>query len=432
MKGAAGWRVGRSEVSGWGFEGVMESEGATWLFGPPAAGVPMESVLALPLADALPLMARLAAALVTLERRGIPLFPLQTDAVAFCDNGDVLFLPPAIMAEIRALSTFDVTRDTYEALNHPDLTGEPGASFSIAVILYRLVTGRFPFTGESAEEIHGRARKLEVVPPGSLVPALAPEISFAVMEGLGGVGPANARLEQWSKRLSAWQSAEIFRALSPVQEEKAVQDAGNRRAGAEKGYRRRVFWEKYWKTAAIAAAGTVILAAVLGSFIGNALKPRLTRGYSPAKVVETFYESMNALDHMAMQACVVGRAGAAELSQVTTLYVTSRVSQGYEGKSSIRSAAQWEREGRPKLADPLFLFGVTGLSVGQEQGEPAPIFKAAYDMWNPAPSADTGPAASAPASEGHRRVDRLWLKRDRGDWVIYRIERLRDDLLPPY
>jgi hypothetical protein len=431
MKGAPGWRVGGGAITRWALEGVTEFEGATWLYGPHAAGISLEKTLAGPIAEALPLLARLVAALAALMRNGIPLFPLQADAVLFCDDGDVLFLPPAVVREIRDLTAFSATRDTYESLNHPDLEGEPLASFSIAVMLYRLLTGRFPFTGESAEEIHERARKLAVVPPDAFAPTLAPEISAAVMEGLGRQGTAPPSIEEWDRRLSDWQGREFSRAVSPALAEKARQAAGSLRAGSEKVFRRRVFWEKHWKTAVIAAAAAIVLAALLGSILGSALRPRITRGFPPEKVVETFYESMNSLDHEAMQACVIGRAGREELNQVTTLYVTSRVTLGYEGKSSILSAAAWDMQGRPPLAASQSLFGVTGLSETQEESGTAPVFQATYDKWNPAPSADATPStAGAARSEGHSRVDRLWLKRDRGDWVIWRIERLLDDPLP--
>jgi len=142
---------------------------------------------------------------------------------------------------------------------------------------------------------------------------------------------------------------------------------------------------------------------------------------------------MNSLDHQAMQSCVIGRAGQGEINEVTMLYVTSKVTQGYQGKSTIISAADWDGRGRPKLESPSSLYGVTGLAVMQEQGEPAPVFKAQYDKWNPSQPSDTGSAAAqtAPKSEGHRVTDRVWLKQDKGDWVIYRIERLQQDPLPP-
>ncbi len=172
------------------------------------------------------------------------------------------------------------------------------------------------------------------------------------------------------------------------------------------------------------AAVAILLGALGGTILKNVLAPRVTRGFSARKVVETFYTSMNTLDHTTMQACVVGPAGRGEIDEVTTLYVTSRVTQGYEGRSSIVSAADWDTAGRPPLAPPTSLYGVTGLSVVQEQGGPAPVFVAAYDKWNPAPPPDTSSGSSSdyvPKSEGHSIKDRVWLKLDRGDWVISRI-----------
>jgi hypothetical protein len=439
LKGSPGWLVTDKAVDTWHYEGITEQEGAVYLYGPHVSGISMESVLHRPLAETLPFLSRLVNALILLSARGIPPFPLQTDGVLFSEPGAVLFLPPQLLREIRELSTFAVTRESYESLNHPDLKGEALSSFSVAVLLYRITTGRFPFTGESSEEMHERSRKLELVPPASLVPGLAPEISRTAMEAMGRAGPGTVSLEQWRDRLAEWQAGRLFRSLSNAEREKLLHDAGSRREVTEKSFRRRVFWQRNWKTAAIVTVAVIVAGTVLGSIIANALKPRLTRGFPPAKVVETFYDSMNSLDHTAMAACVVGRAGRAEINQVTTLYVTSRVTQGYEGRSNIISAAEWDRNGRPRLASPTTLFGVTGLSLKQEQEEPNPIFTASYDKWNPAVAGDAAPPAGgasssglteSPKSEGHRIVDRVWLRKDRGDWVIYRIDRVSEDPLP--
>jgi hypothetical protein len=148
-------------------------------------------------------------------------------------------------------------------------------------------------------------------------------------------------------------------------------------------------------------------------------------------VVETFYASMNTLDLTAMQACVVGRAGKGEVDEATTLYVTSRVTQGYEGRSNVINAAEWDRSGRPPIAPPMTLYGVTGLSVTEEQGEPGPVYLVKYDKWSPATPADTAPGLDAvPRSEGHAVTDRVWMRQDRQDWVVFRIDRLGSTELP--
>ncbi|MGD0727675.1 MAG: hypothetical protein ABSB63_19155 [Spirochaetia bacterium] len=433
LKTSPGWNVHGREVREWRFEGLTEKDGAPLLYGPHVAGQPLGEVLDLPLRSALPFLSRLAQALSLLAERRVPWFALQTDSVIFADTDGVLFLPPEVMREIRDLNSFAQSRDTFESINHPDLKGEALASFSIAALLYRISTGRFPFTGPDAEEIHEQARKLEIDAPAGIVPELDPELSALVMAGLGRSRRGAVPLAEWSDRLNAWQKRELFRVLPPGEKEKALREAESRQQASGKGFRRRMFWEKNWKIIGIVAIAVAVVAAGAGSILKNMLAPRITRGYTPQKVVETFYGSMNSLDHQAMQSCVIGRAGQGEINEVTMLYVTSKVTQGYQGKSTIISAADWDGRGRPKLESPSSLYGVTGLAVMQEQGEPAPVFKAQYDKWNPSQPSDTGSAAAqtAPKSEGHRVTDRVWLKQDKGDWVIYRIERLQQDPLPP-
>ncbi len=440
LKTAPGWQVRGSDVREWRFEGLAEKAGAPLLYGPHVEGRPLAEVLHLPLGSTLPYIARLVRALGLLAERGIPWFPLQTDSVIFEDPDGVLFLPPDVMREIRDLNSFTHSRDTFESINHPDLNGEALASFSIAALLYRISTGAFPFSGPDAEEMHEQARKLEIDAPSGIVPELDTELSALVMAGLGKARRGWVRLAEWSQRLDAWQKKELFHVLPPGEKEKALQEAESRQQSSGKSFRRRVFWEKNWKIVAVIVAAAAVVGAGAGGILKNMLAPRITKGYAPEKVVEAFYESMNTLDHQTMQSCVIGGAGKGEINEVTVLYVTSKVTQGYQGRSTIISAADWNRSGRPPLVSPSSLFGVTGLSVVQERGEPTPVYKAQYDLWNPAQPADVpgglantggGPTQATPKSEGHRVIDRVWLKQDKGDWVIFRIERLQQAPLPP-
>jgi len=96
----------------------------------------------------------------------------------------------------------------------------------------------------------------------------------------------------------------------------------------------------------------------------------------------------------------------------------------------VTSAAEWDGNGRPKLVSPASLYGVTGLTLVQEREAPDPVFLVTYDKWTPG-AGDSPQADEAPKSEGRRIVDRVRLKTDRDGWVIDRIERLRQDPLPP-
>lgn len=434
LKGSPGWLVEGPSVREWRFEGIVEKSGSVFLYGAHVTGIPLSSILGMPVAQALPFLLRLVQTLTLLSERGMPRFPLQTDCVLFTGSDGVLFLPPDVLREIRDHSAFSLTRESYESINHPDLKGDAGVSYSIAALLYRIITGAFPFTGESAEEMHEQARKLEINAPTGVVPELSAEVSALVMAGLGRARRPAVTLAEWADRLAAWQGQELLHAVSPGDREQAVRAAAARHQSASRSFGRRVFWEKNWRVVAIVAVVVIAAAAGVGSIVRNVLAPRVTRGYSPARVVEAFYSSMNTLDHQTMQACVIGRAGREQINEVTTLYVTSRVTQGYEGRSNVLSAAEWDKQGRPKLVSPATLYGVTGLTLTEEQPAPAPVFRVTYDKWNPAPPSDTAAMPSAvepPKSEGHRITERVRMKQDRGDWVIDRIDRLSEDPLPP-
>ena len=435
LKGSPGWIAGASGVREWHYEGVIERNGTVSLIGPHVAGVSLEKSLALPAGEALPLIARLVRALVQLSESRAGWFAVQSDSVIFTEDGNVLFLPPVLDRELRDLRTFEANRETFECLNHPDLRGEPLATFTAAAVLFRLFTGRFPFWGGDPEELHSHERSLEIQPPSSLVPGLETEVSDLIMAGLGRSRHGPASLTQVSEGLARWKARELVHSLSDEQRQAVLLAAESREQSAGRSFRRRRFWQRNWRVAAIVAAVAILLGALGGTILKNVLAPRVTRGFSARKVVEAFYSSMNTLDHTTMQACVVGPAGRGEIDEVTTLYVTSRVTQGYEGRSSIVSAAEWDKAGRPPLVPPSSLYGVTGLTVHEDQGAPAPVFLVSYDKWNPAPPPDTVGGSVVdfvPKSEGHTIRERVRMKLDRGDWVITRIERLgRADLPPP-
>jgi hypothetical protein len=261
-------------------------------------------------------------------------------------------------------------------------------------------------------------RKLEILAP------LANEASPFIMAALSRSQRSIPSIDDWAETLGVWNEKSTLQATARTA-------AASASPLAQKHFRRRLFWEKNWRTALIIAGVVIVVAAGLGSVLKGVFAPRVTRGYSPRQIVQTFYESMNRLDQATIGACVIDGAGKAEISEVTNLYVISRVSMGYEGKSTIIAADEWDKEGRPTIPSPRTVYGVTDLSVAQEKPEPAPVFLVSYDKWTPLP-VDESAQGRLPVQrfQGQAVQDRVFLKLDRGDWVIFRIERLRLDSLP--
>jgi hypothetical protein len=443
LKGSPGWRVTRGGVREWRFEGVTQQGDEILLHGPWMQARPLDAAAAGPLAEALPFLARTVAALEQLREAGVDPFPVQTDAVLLAGAAepdgpaaeDVLFLPPAILRELRALRPFEANRETFEAVNHPDLAGSAAASFTVAALVYRAATGRFPFAGDSQEEMHGQARSLQVPAPGLLVPELAPEVSALVMAGLSRSTSPAPGLAQWSQALAGWQARLPFREIAAAEKARLQGEAGILREGSERRFRRRESWRKHWKLVAVIAAAVIAVGIGAGSIISRALAPRPTAGFSARLVTEMFYRSTNSLDHQLMEACVADKAGREEIAEVTNLYVISRVTTAYEGRPGIISAEAWDRAGRPDPGPGMTVYGVTDLSLVEEAAAPSPVVRVDYVKWAPvAPAHDEeSPAAEpkGPRFSATRRSDRVHLRRDRGDWVIVRIEKLAAEPVEP-
>ncbi len=406
LRTSPGFRVGAGEVGERFLEGFYQEEGRLYLYGPWEPGVTLEEALAK--GEALPYLRRLAQALAELGGRRPE--ELATDAVRFLEDGAVELLSPEVMRQVRAIQPEEHRLRTFEALNHPD---SRGLSYCLAAMLYRQLTGDYPFAAPSIEETRRRARGLRLAPLSLSRPEVREEVSAAVMDGLGRGQGKPPTPERWAALLAEWESGGLFRELPEAQARALAARARREQELAARAYRRRAFWRQHWKTVLLAAAIAAAVGIFSGTVLRNLLKPRSTQGLSPRQVVETFYRSVNTLDHERMQDCVSGRAGKPLIDQVINVYVISRVNLGYEGRSLIRSAEEWDRAGRPAVHPPDSVFGITDLDIQPLQGRPEPSFQVSYRFWTPDPDQGT---VSRPARE------RVFLRQQGGAWVIFRIE----------
>ena len=254
------------------------------------------------------------------------------------------------------------------------------------------------------------------------------------MAALGRQRGRAAGIRDWRAGFAAWTREGITRPVDENERVRLVQEASARGRDAAKRFKTRTFWEKNWKIIAIAAAGVAVAGAVLGSILSGVFAPRATRGYPPRKVVETFYTSINSMNHTLMEDCVVDKAGKGEINEAMNLYVLSRVQMGYEGKSNTIPADQWDQAGRPALKTGTAVYGVTDLAIIEESGEPAPVYRVSYEKWSPdtGESGDSTDLGETTISTLRRKiVDRVSLRSDKGDWVIFRLDRLSEETLPP-
>jgi hypothetical protein len=406
LRTSPGFRVAAGSVQERHLDGFYQEEGRLYLYGPWEPGLTLEEVLEQ--GEALPYLRRLAQALVALGGRRPE--ELATDAVRFLEDGAVELLSPQVMRQARAIQPEEHRRRSFEAFNHPDTRS---LSYCLAALLYRLITGDYPFAADSIEETHRRARELRLAPLSLSRPEVRAEVSEAVMDGLGRGRGKPPTVERWAELLEEWEAGGLYRQL-PAEEAQALEAKARREAElAARAYRRGVFWQRHWKTVLIVAAVAAAVGIFSGTVLRNLLAPRSTRGFSPRQVVETFYRSVNSLDHDRMQDCVAGRAGKQLIDQVINVFVMSRVQLGYEGRSLMRSAEEWDRAGRPAVTPPEAVYGITDLDIQPLEGAAEPAFRVGYQLWIPDPEQGTVPQEAR---------ERVFLRRQGGAWVIYRIE----------
>jgi hypothetical protein len=416
------------EIDAWRFDGVLKHEGRLYLHGPYLGGIFLEEAIQKSFDAALPYLNRLVRALIALERRGQIVEFIQTDSVYFLEDGGVLFFPPALMRELRSMHPEPYKLQVFEKINHPDIEDpRKKLSFSVAALLYRIILGRYPFEADSEEELHNLIRNARLLSPGLVEPGLREDLSQQILCGLDrGQGPAPS-LGEWQEILTRCKREGLYRDITEIEREQLQRKGQAELRKFDRSYRRKVFWQRHWKTVLIVSAVVVAVSALAASLLKNILAPRETRGFSPQEVVETYYRSMNELNHELMEDCVVDGAGKETIREVVNLFVLSRVSLGYEGQSHIIPADVWDAQGRPELTAPQTVYGITDLELQQERSEPEPVFRLRYTKWVPEPAEESQSDLSeskGPRFTSSQINERVYLRLDRGDWVIYRFEPL--------
>jgi hypothetical protein len=325
------------------------------------------------------------------------------------------------MSKIRDARSEDYRVKSYETITHPYLKGEEQSGFTIAILLYKILTGRYPFADTTQDGIRAKIRNLDAVSPYLVRPELKKEASDVIMSTFNKA--ESYTLEDWHRIVSSWIQNGIFREVSSEERELLLSKAQEQEEKTEKAFHQKLFWEKNGRLILFISIIVVVAGFVIGSFVKNALAPRVTKGYSPDQVVNAYYTRINSLDHMTMEDCVIKGAGKSDINEVVHLYVIGKQTMAYEGRSFIVPADKWAEDGRPELLAPLFVYGVVDLNVIQDRGEPEPVYTVTYEKWSRKVS-ETKPVVGEKLYTGNKVKDRLYMKQDKGDWVIFQMDRL--------
>ncbi len=425
LQAAPGWIVRGAQVHPWRFSGYRRHAGQLMLVGPHHAGESLADVLQRSPAEAVSALARVAAALTRLTDEAGCDQPLHLNGVYLLDDGGLLLVPPRVVKQLTEVLAPDAVLEAAGRINHPDLAGEERLTVALAILGYRAATGRAPYPGASEEQLHYQMRRLEVVPAAVRAPGLDAYLDRLIRRSLGPEGQQpRPRLGEWAAVLERVRRDGLWQPVAAAERAARQAEARALETRFDRTFRRRLFLQRNWRTIVIMAVAVAAGGGVLGSVIARQLEPRSTRGYTPRQVVETFYASLGRLDHATTDDTVIDGAGEGLVREVIGLFVIGRVQEGYEGRAGVASAAAWVAAGQPELPAGVMVYGPSDLEIVAEQGPPQPVFRASYLMWRPDPEpGDRGEDREEGAAQrGTPMSERVFLRQDRGDWVIFRFE----------
>jgi hypothetical protein len=402
-----GFVVKNDDIKAWDFIGFQTIDSINYLFGPLFRGISLKEILTLRMEESLKYLSKLSSALNKVKEETKKEIYIQLDSVYFTDDGSVIFLPFEIMKNVRESSSSKYRFENYTSINHPYLT-DYNSIFSVMTLLYKIFCGNFPFEGKKEDEIQSKMKNSKVIPPNLINPRLKKDISYFLEKYFNNkeeivlnLDHVSIEIEKWTKEGFLIPENEIDNQKIEIQKEKAKEKI-------EKSYKNTLFLKKNMTTFISGIVFFIIAMAVLIYILVVFNKPKVTQGYSAQKVVETFYNSVNKLDDITISECVENNAGkklsktvnkminqmggkqdvTVDISnrlvdEVTSLYLTKKQSDLYQFPLRFIIVTEWIKNGKPKIENPNFLYGILNLSIKEEKGGDFPVFIVNYEKWEP-------------------------------------------------
>jgi len=397
---------GSGEISSWPIERFIDVDGDMVAVGPWLTGSrPFESEPV-----SMKMISRLLPAIQSLRSAGYPMNGLYSRAVRWLPEGGVLIFPPRLAAWMGELN-----RDSRIWI-HPDLDAEAAWSFSLGVIAWETLTGIDPFAGETEESRRERIRGGILPPMDALIPGIREESENFIRRALTGSGTQRPSLDDWADFIDLWRREGVVSTLSESEIQERKNRAAGKAAGIEKKLKnRRWFRKSGWKLL-ISAAVTAGVLAFISAPIRKVLETPVTAGMTTVEVAAAYYNAITEMDAETMDDCLARKVGKDDVRLINTIYVTTKMRQGYERISEPPKASDWINNGKPDLPEGIWPWGISDLTLVElEDGR----IEAHYIFWTP-PEGGTESDAGAWSIS---RTDTLSFVEGRRSFKISRIER---------
>ncbi|MDR0876895.1 MAG: hypothetical protein LBN21_02495 [Treponema sp.] len=326
-----------------------------------------------------------------------------------------------------------------EAYVHPDLNGNTAlanaAAFTASAMLYRIFSGKPPFPNQDENLLHQDIREGVFLPVHLASPGLDEKIAGLINSALspkngkfaGGKKIDRPTLKNFIEVIGLANFNSFFHTLPPLEKEKIEKE----REHYLTKNKRTVTTRRFIIRNTVVIAG-VFIALLIGIFTVRGIIQRKadlpsTAGMDSAEVIQMYYDSISALDHQRMEACVMGKAGKNDINMVSNYYVLTKVRQAYEPNlPGVMPAQEWLAAGKP---GGVSVFGISDLAIekvsGNETGDET-AYRTTFILWLPENQSDDAENAVPDwefAPTAYPCIDELRLVRHKGNWKIGVIER---------
>jgi hypothetical protein len=429
--------IHQGQLCDWAADDLRQVDDEVICVGPGFEGLSLEELLASKLDKTIQIqrLASVARALHRLENESTLPAGIQSAGILVSSNGDVLVLPPALIARAAAR-----TRKGED----PGPEDQPAIAASILLggILRRIFLHQAErntsSTNEAARNTGSNNNAVEVasadtddrrkgdpfVPLGLIAPRLDP--GLATLADRGMAQPATPpTLIDWDKSFEEAGKKKYLRELSHAEMARLELERQAAEIRTGKKLARKRFLAKRGGLL-VGLAITAVVIAGIAIFDRPPPGPDLSE-LEPEALVHAYYEALEALDLAIMEACLEGKASQPvkdDRSLVTNLTVVMKMRQAYSPQAPFIPAEEWMATGSQELVEGTMLYGITGLKIQQLPlpGSPAPSavetrFEARYTLWTTESSEEVIRGAAT------RRIDRLVLTQGKTGWKIISIER---------
>jgi hypothetical protein len=421
---AVGFIVHGDTVEPWLWEAIRDRDGKRYIDGPVLPLIPFVELSKSLRNEALQRLRQLATAFMKVPANFI--HPsggmIETWRIFFLEEEGVLILPVEL-SQIMLYSVSEETKFTHVSrYMKPDTEPPFGLCHQFSQFLYLACAGFAPYEAPDVREDHFRHLPLSTGFSGidadfaqwidhtlSMEPRVQRETvsaAYSAEDNLTWFLDSTANF-RWDPQYDTVAWEEVV--------EKSPSVATFVQQQRKRAERRRFLRRRGALLATIALLSILVLTAV-GNMVYDALQPPYTARMSAYEVVEEFFSSQNNLDLAKMDASLTRSARNPFETEVSSLFVNTKVRQAYEGFNAVIRADQWIAEGRPPIPESSLVYGVVDLDIVAKEDN---RYRATYLIYYP--SAEPDEEGFPTTVDVIERVTDFQLTQDRGFWQIEEI-----------